>query len=211
MPNATVATMTTPSSCKNTSWLRERVGGLHAGVIGQRLDAVAAQKFGQFLGLAPRGAIDDAALAAMLFDEIQQSACGRRPWPHRQPQIGPVEAVHENRRLAAEKLCQNIGARRGIGRRGEGDRLHAAERRLHLAERRIFGTEVVAPLRNAMRLVDRQQRDLGALEQIERVGLHQPLRRDINETQFAARDGVEHRAVFDRHRWLELSAAAAMP
>ena len=36
---------------------------LHAGVIGQRLDAVVAQEFRQFLGLAPRAAIDDAALA----------------------------------------------------------------------------------------------------------------------------------------------------
>ena len=39
MPNATVATMTTPSSCRNVSWLRERCSRLHAGVIGERLDA----------------------------------------------------------------------------------------------------------------------------------------------------------------------------
>lgn len=47
-----------------------------------------------------------------------------------------------------------------------------------------------------MRLVDRQQRNLGALEEIERVRSHQPLRRDINEPQLAARDAVEHGAVF---------------
>ncbi len=107
---------------------------------------------------------------------------------HRQPQIGPIEAMHEHGRLAAEKPCQNIGARGGVGGGGEGDRLHAAELRLHRAKPGIFGPEVMAPLRDAMRLVDRQQRDLGALEKSERVRFHQPLRRDIDETQFAARD-----------------------
>ncbi len=91
---------------------------------------------------------------------------------------------------------QNIGARGGIGGRGEGDRLHTAERGLHRAERGIFGTEVVAPLRDAMRLVDRQQRDLAALEKIERVCPDQPFRRDINQPQLAARDALEHGAVF---------------
>ena len=69
--------------------------------------------------------------------------------------------------------------------------------RLHRAERRIFGTEVVAPLRNAMRLVDRKHRDLGALEQIERLGLEQAFRRDIEEPQLAAREVFEHRAIFE--------------
>ena len=47
-----------------------------------------------------------------------------------------------------------------------------------------------------MRLVDRQQRNLGALEEIERVLSHQPLRRNIDEPQLAARDTVKHGAVF---------------
>ena len=69
---------------------------------------------------------------------------------------------------------------------------------MHRTERCIFGTEVVAPLRNAMRLVDRKHRDLGALEQIERFGLEQAFRRDIKEPQFAAREIFEHRAIFER-------------
>ena len=191
--------------------MRERVRRLHAGVIGQRLDAALAQKFGQFLGLAPRGAIDDAALPAMALDEIRDLLAAGGFCLHRQPQIGPVEAVHEHRRRAAEKLLQNIGARGGVGGGGERDRLHAAELRLHRAERRVFRPEVVAPLRDAMRLVDRQQRDLGALEEIERFGFHQPLGRDVDETQFAARDPIEDRRGSRRHRCAELSAAAATP
>ena len=92
----------------------------------------------------------------MSFDEIGDllAAAGFRL--HRQPQVGPVEAVHEHRRRAAEKLRQNVRARGGVGRGGECDGLHAAELGLHRAERRIFRTKVVAPLRDAMRLVDRQ-------------------------------------------------------
>ena len=105
--------------------------------------------------------------AAVRADEIQDLLAAAGLGLHRQPQVGPVEAVHEHRRLAAEKLVQNVGARGRVGGRGERHGLHAAEFGLHLAERRIFRAEVVAPLRDAMRLVDGEQRDLGALEQLD--------------------------------------------
>ena len=95
--------------------------------------------------------------------------------------------MHEDGRRPGKQLCQDVGARGGVGGRGEGDGLHAAERGLHRAERGIFRPKIVAPLRDAMRLVDRQQRDLGALEKIERVWSDQPFGRDIDETQLAAR------------------------
>ncbi len=131
----------------------------------------------------------------MIFDEIRDLLAAAGFGLHRQTQVGPIEPVDEHRRPAAEQLCHNIGARSGIGRRGERDRLHAAEVGLHRAERRVFGAKIVAPLRNAMRLVDRQQRNLGALEELERLGSHQPFGRDIDETQLAARDPLEHRPV----------------
>ena len=49
-----------------------------------------------------------------------------------------------------------------------------------------------------MRLVDGQELDLGALEQSEHVRPHQPLRRDVDEAQFAAHQAIEHSAVFVR-------------
>ena len=134
----------------------------------------------------------------MIFDEIRNLLAAADFGLHRQAQVRPIEPVHEHGRRPLEQFCQNIGARGGVGRGGERHRLHAAERRLHRAERGIFGTEVVAPLRNAMRLVDRQQRDLGALEKIDRVGFQQPFRRHIDEAQFAARDLIEDRPVLRR-------------
>ncbi len=171
---------------------------LHAGVIGQRLDAGVAQEFRQFLGLAPRAAINDAALPPMRHDEIGDLLAAAGFCRHRQPQVGPIEAVDKHSGLTRKQPGQNVGARGGIGGRGESHGLHAAELRLHLAKPRIFRTEIMAPLRDAMRLVDGQELDLGALEQIERVRPHQPLRRDIDEAQFAAHQAIEHRAVFVR-------------
>ena len=117
--------------------------------------------------------------------------------------------MHEQRRRTAEKLCHNVRARGGIRRGGEGDRLHAAECGLNLVELGVFGAEVVAPLRDAMGLIDRQHRDLGALEQIERFGFQQPLRRHVDETQLAARDALEDRRGSRPGSLAELSAAAA--
>ena len=106
--------------------------------------------------------------------------------------------MHEQSWRACEQLVQNIGTGCGVGRRRERRRLHAAQFRLHCAERRVFGAEVVTPLRDAMRLVDRQQRHVCALEQVKRVALEQAFRRDIDETQFAAPDPLEDGAVLRR-------------
>jgi hypothetical protein len=121
----------------------------------------------------------------MRAHEIQHLAAAGDLGLHAQAQIRPVEAVHEHGRIAAKQLAQDVGPGRGIGGRREGDRLDAAERRLGSAERQILGPEIVPPLRDAMGLVDREQPDPGALEQVEGVGLGEPLGRDIDEPQLA--------------------------
>ena len=175
--------------------------GLHAGVIGQRLDAAAAQRIRKLLGLPPRGAIDDAALPAMLADEVGDLLPSAGLGLHCQPQVRPIEAVHEHRRRAAEKLIHNIRARGGVSSRGECHRLYVAEFCLHRAECCVFGAEVVAPLRNAMRLVDRKQRDLGALEEFDGIGFHQALGCNVKKTQVAARDAIGRSPSSRRRRW----------
>src|SRR6516164_2771301 len=121
-------------------------------MIWQRVDAAVAQIRSDLLGLAPRGAVDDTALTAARGDEIGDllTIAGLRL--HGEPQVRPVEAEHEYDRCRSEKLLLNVRACRGVGGRGQRHRLHAAERRLHRAERGVFGAEIVAPLRDAMRL-----------------------------------------------------------
>ena len=47
----------------------------------------------------------------------------------------------------------------------------------------VFRTEIVTPLRNAVRLVNREQGQRRALEQTETARRHQPFRRDVEEVQ----------------------------
>ena len=55
----------------------------------------------------------------------------------------------------------------------------------------VFRAEIVAPLRDAMRLVDGEEIDAKAAEEFERVVAHEPLGRDIEQAQ---------RAVFETPR-----------
>jgi hypothetical protein len=63
------------------------------------------------------------------------------------------------------------------------------------AERQVLGTEIVAPLRDAVRLVDRQQADVAAGEQRDHVRPGQPFGRDVGEAELAALDLVEQKLV----------------
>ncbi len=67
------------------------------------------------------------------------------------------------------------------GRGGERQHTRDAEFFRHFGESQIFGTEIVAPLRDAVRLVDRQQRDLGAPDRKEERLAQKPLGRDVEQ------------------------------
>jgi len=63
---------------------------------------------------------------------------------------------------------------------------------VQLGQGQVVGPEVVAPLRDAVRLVDREQRD-GAPVQQPRRGLHaQPFRRQVEQVQLAGQEGRLH-------------------
>ena len=74
MPKAIVATITMPSSRRKRRWLRGARRRIQAGVVGQGVDAAFGQRCRGGLDLAPRQAIDDAAVAAMAIEEIEQLA-----------------------------------------------------------------------------------------------------------------------------------------
>ena len=58
----------------------------------------------------------------------------------------------------------------------------------------VLGPEVVAPFADAMRLVDRDQVDVPALQLGEEAGEHQPLGRDVEEPEFAVAKAAQPRA-----------------
>ncbi len=106
----------------------------------------------------------------------------------RQLQLGPGEAVDELARLAQAQFGADVLAGAGVGcgghRQARGVREHLGQ----LAQHAVFGTEVVAPLADAVRLVDGQERDRRARQAVQHPGLHQPLGRDVEEIEPALVD-----------------------
>ena len=128
-------------------------------------------------------------------DEVQKLAAAAAARAHGEAQIGAVEAVDEHLRRRREQPFQDIGAGRGIGGRGECHRLRGAERAMERGEVHVFGAEIMAPLGNAMGLVDRQQADFRGLEHGDDFGIGEAFRRDVGEPQFAAPDLLDDGAI----------------
>jgi len=62
---------------------------------------------------------------------------------------------------------------------------HAGEALAELGEAPVLGPEVVPPLADAVRLVDRDRRDLAPAEPLQEVLAEQPLGRDEQQPQIA--------------------------
>ena len=129
-----------------------------------------------------------------------------------EPQVGPVEAAHEDARRRGEQLVDDVAARRRVGGRGQRQGLQpAADLARDVAQREVLGAEIVAPLRDAMRLVDRHQRDVDLGQHLDRVGPRQPLGREVEQTQLARGAAGRARAAFSAGSLLELRLPAATP
>ena len=127
-------------------------------MIGQRPVAGTAQLPGQGFGALARGTIDDAAQPPVGRNERFDLAAGVRLRLHRQPQIRAIEGADEAARCRAEQLLQDVAARRRVGGGGECEGLQLSQSIPDPPQRQIFGPKIVPPLRDAVRLVDRQHR-----------------------------------------------------
>src|SRR5690606_40331991 len=68
---------------------------VETGVVGQGLDPVGSEVLGGGLDLATRQAVDDAGLASMAIDEIQELAASVVLALHAVADVGPVEGTGE--------------------------------------------------------------------------------------------------------------------
>ena len=112
-----------------------------------------------------------------------------------QRQVGPVEAGDDGVRLVDPEAGPDV---RDDGRgRGRGQRQHAlgAELAGALGELQVVGPEVVAPLRDAVRLVDGEQRDPRTRELGEEALVVEALRCDVEKLQRAGAEPVEDLAL----------------
>jgi len=169
--------------------------GIEPGMVGQGVDAQARQPDRGLVDLAPRLAVDDAGRALMpVLEEAAQLLARGVLLDHPVADVRPVEARHEHTRVVQPEPVEDLlpGDRIGGGRQR-----NARDRREALVQHRqldVFRSEVVAPLRHAVRLVDREQRDLRTFEQREEAFGEQPFRRDIQQVEFARFERLLHLA-----------------
>lgn len=81
---------------------------------------------------------------------------------------------------------------------GGGERQHAFdfERLRQPGELEVVGAKIVAPLRDAMRLIDHQERDLERTQRREKALVGEPLRRRVKQFQLARLESRVHSAQF---------------
>ncbi len=167
---------------------------VQAGVVGHRLDAVAREELGGLLDRVAREAVHDARVPGVLLAQEAQKlllGVGLRHDPVLD--VGAVEAGHEVPRRRHVQPLGDLAVGGVGGRRRERQARHV---RPALAEQRqgeVVGPEVVAPLGDAVRLVDGEEGDLAAGEQVEGAVQAQPLGRQVQQVQLAREElGLHH-------------------
>ncbi len=123
-------------------------------------------------------------------------------------EIRPVEAVGEDLRTRQQEPLDDLAPRRRVGGGGQRQARHAGVALAQEAELEVLGAEVVPPLGHAMRLVDREQGETRAVEELEEAGRHQPLRRDVEQIELAGPEGTLDARRFAPGGRFECSAAA---
>jgi hypothetical protein len=95
-----------------------RVG--QSGMVGKRADSRLDQPVSQRVDLAPGRAIDDAGIAAMTGQDIEQLPLQRCPWQHAIEEVRPIERADEFDRIPERQLRRDVapharGCRRRVG------------------------------------------------------------------------------------------------
>ena len=143
--------------------------GREAGVVRQGLVPLPGQPRGRILHLAPRHAIDDPRLPMPRGQELFQLLARIAAGAHSVADVRPVESADEPARIPQREPLGDIRAGAFVGGRGQGHARHTGKILTELVQFEIIVTEIVSPLRHAMRLVDRDQADGTLLEHVERV------------------------------------------
>ena len=184
--------------------------GVEAGVVGQGMHALLAQPGRGFFDLAARQAIDDARLAAPRRQEIEQLASRVVLQRHPVADVRPVEGGDEPGRVLQAQALGDFAPGGMVGGGGERDARHFRPALVQQVEFAVFGPEIVAPLRDAVRLVDGEQRDVAAPEQGQETLGEQALGRDVEQVQVAGQQPRLHRRRgFAGERGVEVGRAHA--
>ncbi len=166
-------------------------------MVRQGLDAVDDQQLGQLLHTLARQTIDNAALAGTVLDEadnlLVQLHGVARLGAHLVVEVRPVEARDEGLCILHAQVLDDVLLHLGRGRGRQGEDGHLGVDGLDgVAQTTVLGTEVVAPLRDAVRLVDGEERDGDLLQEFHRLLLRQCLRGHVEQLRVALQQVLFH-------------------
>ena len=109
---------------------------------------------------------------------------------HREANVGAVEAEHELLHGSAEQLVGNVVPRHLVGGCRQRDRRDPGEELPEPAQVGVFRPERRAPLRDAMGLVDGEQRQRKPRERRQHPVGHQPFRGHVEEPRLPFRGAL---------------------
>ena len=185
-----------PVRLQELGLVRVAQGGLEPRVIGNGAMAEGREACGEGFRALARVAIDDAAFAPMGGDEIGDLAGRAGLALHGEAQVGSVEGAHEDAGRGVEEFADDLVAGGRVGGGGDGHGLDIPQHLPDFPQAQIFRAEIVAPLRDAMGLVDGQQIGAAIAEQLHEAGQGEALGRHIDEPQAPLRDGALGGEVF---------------
>ncbi len=159
-------------------------GGVEPGMVGQRLDLLGPEPGGCLLHLGPAEAIDDPALALMpVADEGEELAPGIVLLGDGVADVRPIETGEVQLGAVEPEAPADILAGLGIGRGCQGETRHPGIALGEHGELQVFGPKVMAPLADAMGLVDGEESDLHAIEELQEGRQDEPFRSDVDEIE----------------------------
>ena len=176
---------------------RRPLAGFEAGVKGHGRVAGLGEGPRQRIGGFAHAAIDDAAAPFSLGRERQDPA-GRIALLRQGGQRDglAVERSGDDLRRPGKQRCDDVSAGARAGRGGRSHRLGTAQSLPGHGNPAIVRPEIMAPLRDAMGFVDRQQADVGAAQQRDGLFAGQTFRRKIEQAKTASLQRVADPAGF---------------
>ena len=127
------------------------------------------------------GAVYDARFVLTVFQKCQELLLDPGFCLHLIEEVGPVEGSAHELGIPQPDFGDDILLDLLRGRGGEGGDRDAGKVRRNRGQRQVVGPEIVAPLGNAVRLVNRKKREGNALQRLDELRHGKPFRRDVKD------------------------------
>ena len=152
---------------------------IEAGMERHRRIPLVPQPFRHSLRLRSAAAINDAAIALVPADEVQKLGGFTQLRRRRQMQVGAVEAGEEHPRVVESQGGEDVLPRARVSGRGQGDSRHIREQVRQAGKLADLRPEFMTPLRDAMRLINGDNRDRHAGQPVDGAITQQAFGRDV--------------------------------